>query len=106
MDPWLRQKWYEHRQARLLYEDSITFRMFAAWIDEQATLQLEMQNALANAISSTETPLKSSVATTQNTDAGRHNALDVQLLQHMNSCLAKCFALVDDAFEYSLSENG
>ena len=25
LDSWLRQKWYEHRQARLLYEDSIKF---------------------------------------------------------------------------------
>ena len=32
--------------------------------------------------------------------------LDAQSLRDINICLPKCFALVDDAFEYSLSENG
>ena len=50
--------------------------------------------------------MKWMVVTKEMIDADGQILLDAQSLRSINICLSKCFALVDDAFEYSLSENG
>ena len=46
------------------------------------------------------------VVTKEMIDADGQILLDAQSLRNINICLSKCFALVYDAFEYSLSEHG
>ena len=50
--------------------------------------------------------MKWMVVTKEMIDADGQILLDARSLLSINICLPKCFALVDDAFEYSLSENG
>ena len=44
--------------------------------------------------------------TREMTDADGQILLDAHSLRNISICLSKCFALVDDAFEYSLCEKG
>ena len=50
--------------------------------------------------------MKWMVVTKEVIDADGQILLDAQSLRNIDICLPKCFTLVDDAFEYSLSENG